>query len=193
MAWGRRRCAIGAGSTLLSRSERASTATFLPLMRRRWFSCPEAALEGCAKVCPRDFHHEGAEGVRRVAAVGGGSWTSRTWLPWEWAVVLAAERREHPYVRDTPPPGIGVDEWDAERLAQSYFPKRPPVTGGEGVRIGLLLPGGEGGDRWWVVTPENTDAFSDCLDSVIQYGIAWLLAEAEAKRTVARCRHSPLR
>ena len=48
-------------------------------------------------------------------------------------------RREHSYVKDTPPPGVHKADWDAERLAQSYYPKRPSVTGGGMTRIGHLM------------------------------------------------------
>ena len=82
-------------------------------------------------------------------------------------------RREHSYVKDTPPPGIDRREWDRERLAQSYYPKRPSATGGSGVRIGRLIPGIEN-DHWWRITPDDTAGMSDALDAVLQYGLPHL-------------------
>lgn len=91
-------------------------------------------------------------------------------------------RREHSYVKDKPPPGVDPGDWDKERLAKSYYPKRPPITGGEGTRIGQVMPGVAGGDHWWVVTPQSTDAVDDALQAVVRHGLPWLIAQVTASR-----------
>lgn len=49
-------------------------------------------------------------------------------------------RREHSYVKDTPPPGVEQREWDRERLAQSYFTEKPSATDGSRIRLGRQTP-----------------------------------------------------
>jgi hypothetical protein len=84
-----------------------------------------------------------------------------------------AMRREHSYLKDTPPEGVNQHEWDEERLAQSHYPKQPSATGGGGVRIGHLIPGIQG-DHWWRITPDDTSAMDEALDAVLRYGLPHL-------------------
>lgn len=84
-------------------------------------------------------------------------------------------RREHSYVKDTPPPGVDPLRWDAERLAQSYYPKRPSISYVPGTRIGHLIPGIEG-DHWWRIKPQDTNELDDALAAILQYGLPHLRA-----------------
>lgn len=93
------------------------------------------------------------------------------------------ERREHSYLKDTPPPGVERQLWDAKRLDESYYPPRPSATTmGEGrsQRLGNLIPSFKA-DHWWKLSVRNADdVIVDALNAVIAYGLPWLRSEAEA-------------
>jgi hypothetical protein len=80
-----------------------------------------------------------------------------------------AIRREHSYVKDTPPPGLSQMERDAERLAQSYYPKKP-ASGGI-MSLGHLIPDVRA-DHWWSIgATEPERMMAAVLEAVKQYGI----------------------
>ncbi|MBA3268000.1 MAG: DUF4304 domain-containing protein [Acidimicrobiia bacterium] len=95
------------------------------------------------------------------------------------------QRRDHSPVKDTPPPGIDREQWDAERLKKSVYPVRPSVnTSGEGhtVRVGCLIPD-VSADHWWVMTAATAEyEVAEALKAVVTYGLPWLRREVGATR-----------
>lgn len=93
-----------------------------------------------------------------------------------------ADRREHSYLKDTPPPGMDRAAWDARRLEESYYPARPSVNtreGGLSQRIGQLIPS-VASDHWWILTVSNAgEVVADALSAVIDYGLPWLYHRIE--------------
>ena len=78
-------------------------------------------------------------------------------------------RREHSYVRDTPPAAVSKAEWDATRLTESYIPQKPP--GGGIITIGHLMPEIRA-DRLWSLSPEDPEhTMPEVVEAVKLYGI----------------------
>lgn len=97
-------------------------------------------------------------------------------------------RREHSYLKDTPPPDIDRASWDARRLEESYYPARPSANtlgGGSSTRIGHLIPG-VAADHWWTLTTDNAkDVLSDAAQAIVSWGLPWL------RQAISQASHRP--
>jgi hypothetical protein len=90
-----------------------------------------------------------------------------TTLKAEWDQI----RREHSYLKDTPPEGVTKSDWDAKLLEQSFFPAKPWPNTAPFMRLGHLIPDVRS-DRWWYVAAGGQDLVMDeVVDAVKQYGI----------------------
>ena len=90
------------------------------------------------------------------------------------------QRRDHSYLKDTPPPGVDNCAWDVRRLQESFYPIKPTVNAsGEGrwQRIGRLIPGIKR-DYWWELTVDAAeDVIDDALQAILVHGIPWLRSQ----------------
>ena len=80
-------------------------------------------------------------------------------------------RREHSYLKDTPPAGELQADWDVKRLEESFYPVKPSPNEFPFKRIGHLIPH-IGSDHWWLLTSEDgLQVMTEIVEAVRIYGL----------------------